>query len=143
MIIKVTESEIKRMITESVKKILSLREDFGGFDEEYLGGFDEGSSERQDSGSDNTSDRDGDGKSENSDMQRKRSFVLDKFSNKMGDGSDVKRRGAIDLLYHPKDDAERDTYRSEFSKYLNPEDKAHVWDDSQINKLYNWLSDLL
>ena len=143
MIIKVTESEIKRMITESVKKILSLREDFGGFDEEYLGGFDEGSSERQDSGSDNPSDRDGDGKSENSDMQRKRSFVLDKFSNKMGDGSDVKRRGAIDLLYHPKDDAERDTYRSEFSKYLNPEDKAHVWDDSQINKLYNWLSDLL
>ena len=143
MIIKVTESEIKRMITESVKKILSLREDFGGFDEEYLGGFDEGSSERQDSGNDNPSDRDGDGKSENSDMQRKRSFVLDKFSNKMGDGSDVKRRGAIDLLYHPKDDAERDTYRSEFSKYLNPEDKAHVWDDSQINKLYNWLSDLL
>ena len=61
----------------------------------------------------------------------------------MGGGSDVKRRGAIDLLYHPKDDAERDTYRSEFSKYLNPDDKAHVWDDSQINKLYNWLSDLL
>ena len=143
MIIRVTESEIRKMITESVNKILSLREDFGGFDEEYLGGFDEGSSEGQDSGNDNPSDRDGDGKSENSDMQRKRSFVLDKFSNKMGDGSDVKRRGAIDLLYHPKDDAERDTYRSEFSKYLNPEDKDHVWDDSQINKLYNWLSDLL
>jgi hypothetical protein len=143
MIIRVTESEIRKMITESVNKILSLREGFGGFDEEYLGGFDEGSSETQDSGNDNPSDRDGDGKSENSDMQRKRSFVLDKFSNKMGDGSDVKRRGAIDLLYHPKDDAERDTYRSEFSKYLNPEDKAHVWDDSQINKLYNWLSDLL
>ena len=57
--------------------------------------------------------------------------------------SNVKRRGAIELLYHPKDDGEWDTYRSEFSKYLNPDDTAHVWDDSQINKLYNWLSDIL
>lgn len=143
MIIRVTESEIKRMIMESVKKVVSIKENFGGFDEEYFGGFDEKSGSNDNSGESNPSDRDGDGNSENSDMQRKRSFVLDKFSNKMGDGSDVKRRGAIDLLYHPKDDAERDTYRSEFSKYLNPEDKDHVWDDSQINKLYNWLSDLL
>lgn len=143
MIIRVTESEIKRMIMESVKKVVSIKENFDGFDEEYLGGFDEKSGSNDNSGENNPSDRDGDGNSENSDMQRKRSFVLDKFSNKMGDGSDVKRRGAIDLLYHPKDDAERDTYRSEFSKYLNPEDKDHVWDDSQINKLYNWLSDLL
>ena len=111
MIIRVTESEIKRMIMESVKKVVSIKENFGGFDEEYFGGFDEKSGSND--------------------------------SNKMGGGSDVKRRGAIDLLYHPKDDAERDTYRSEFSKYLNPEDKDHVWDDSQINKLYNWLSDLL
>ena len=142
MIINVTESEIRRLVAESVKRVLSMNEGFGGFDEEYLGGFDE-ESEKKDGGENNPSDRDGDGNSENSDMQRKRSFVLDKFSNKMGSGSDVKRRGAIDLLYHPKDDAERDTYRSEFSKYLNPDDKAHVWDDSQINKLYNWLSDLL
>ena len=142
MIINVTESEIRRLVVESVKRVLSMNEGFGGFDEEYLGGFDE-ESEKRGGGDDNPSDRDGDGNSENSDMQRKRSFVLDKFSNKMGGGSDVKRRGAIDLLYHPKDDAERDTYRSEFSKYLNPDDKAHVWDDSQINKLYNWLSDLL
>ena len=142
MIINVTESEIRRLVAESVKRVLSMNEGFGGFDEEYLGGFDE-ESEKKDGGENNPSDRDGDGNSENSDMQRKRSFVLDKFSNKMGGGSDVKRRGAIDLLYHPKDDAERDTYRSEFSKYLNPEDKSHVWDDSQINKLYNWLSDLL
>lgn len=139
MIIRITEGEIRKLVTESVKKVLSMNEDFAGFDESYFGGFDE----KSEGSGDNPSDRDGDGNSENSDMQRKRSFVLDKFSNKNNGVSDVKRRGAIDLLYHPKDDAERDTYRSEFSKYLNPDDTAHVWDDSQINKLYNWLSDLL
>lgn len=129
------------MVMESVKRILS--ENFGGFDEEYLGGFDEVARKRPAPPKSETEDRDGDGNSENSDMQRKRSFVLDKFSNKENGQSDVKRRGAIDLLYHPKDDSERDTYRSEFSKYLDPNDTAHVWDDTQINKLYNWLSDLL
>ena len=99
-------------------------------------GFDEAAKERD------PEDKDGDGKVGDDDMQRKRSFVLDMFSNDNGK-SDVKRRGAIELLYHPKDDGEWDTYRSEFSKYLNPDDTAHVWDDSQINKLYNWLSDIL
>ena len=75
-------------------------------------------------------------------MQRKRNVVVDMFSNENGK-SDVKRRGAIELLYHPKDEGEWDTYRSEFSKYLDPEDTAHVWDDSQINQLYNWLGDVL
>ena len=135
MTIRITEGEIKRMISESVKRILEFNE-MGGFDESTFGGFDEKKQER------NSADRDGDGRTDKNDMQRKRNVVLDMFSNENGK-SDVKRRGAIELLYHPKDQGEWDTYRSEFSKYLNPDDTAHVWDDSQINKLYNWLSDIL
>lgn len=141
--IKVTEGEIRRMIAESVKKIL-MKEGFGGFDEGfYGGGFDETARKRPAPPQRDPADKDGDGNTDNDDMQRKRSFVLNKFSNKENGKSDVKRRGAIDLLYHPKDEGEWDTYRSEFSKYLDPEDTAHVWDDTQINKLYNWLSDIL
>jgi hypothetical protein len=139
MIIRVTEGEIKRMIAESVNRLLEFDESFmGGFDEGFSGGFDErrGESERQ------PEDRDGDGDTSNTDMERKRNVVLDMFSND-DEKSNVKRRGAIELLYHPKDDGEWDTYRSEFSKYLDPDDTAHVWKDSQINKLYNWLSDIL
>lgn len=139
MIIRVTEGEIKRMIAESVSRLLEFDESFmGGFDEGFSGGFDEkrGESERQ------PEDRDGDGDTSNTDMERKRNVVLDMFSNE-DEKSNVKRRGAIELLYHPKDDGEWDTYRSEFSKYLDPDDTAHVWKDSQINKLYNWLSDIL
>jgi hypothetical protein len=139
MIIRVTEGEIKRMIAESVNRLLEFDESFmGGFDEGFSGGFDEkrGESERQ------PEDRDGDGDTGNTDMERKRNVVLDMFSND-DEKSNVKRRGAIELLYHPKDDGEWDTYRSEFSKYLDPDDTAHVWKDSQINKLYNWLSDIL
>ena len=134
MTIKITEGEIKRMISESVNRILEFNEI--GFDESAFGGFDEKKKERD------SADRDGDGKTDNNDMQRKRNVVLDMFSNK-DEKSNVKRRGAIELLYHPKDEGEWDTYRSEFSKYLNPNDTAHVWDDTQINKLYNWLSDIL
>ena len=133
MLIRVTEGEIKRMIAESVQRLLE-------FDEGYFGGFDEGSQQQQVQRQ--PDDRDGDGKTDNTDMERKRNVVLDMFSND-DEKSNVKRRGAIELLYHPKDDGEWDTYRSEFSKYLNPDDTAHVWDDSQINKLYNWLSDIL
>ena len=132
--IKVTEGEIRMMIAESVKRIL-MKEGFGGFDETAR--------KRPAAPQRDPADKDGDGNTDNDDMQRKRSFVLNKFSNKENGKSDVKRRGAIDLLYHPKDEGEWDTYRSEFSKYLDPEDTAHVWDDTQINKLYNWLSDIL
>ena len=138
MVIKVTEGEIKRMIAESVSKLLKLNE---GFDEEFMGGFDEAARKRP-APPKNPSDRDGDGNSSNDDMQRKRNVVVDMFSNENGK-SDVKRRGAIELLYHPKDEGEWDTYRSEFSKYLDPDDTAHVWDDTQINQLYNWLGDVL
>lgn len=133
MLIRVTEGEIKKMIAESVQRLLE-------FDEGYFGGFDEGSQQQQPQRQ--PEDRDGDGNTNNTDMERKRNVVLDMFSND-DEKSNVKRRGAIELLYHPKDDGEWDTYRSEFSKYLNPDDTAHVWDDSQINKLYNWLSDIL
>lgn len=142
MLIRVTEGEIKRMVLESVKRLMTIKEGFGGFDEEFAPGFDETARKRPAPPKSETGDRDGDGNSENSDMQRKRSVVVDMFSNNNGK-SDVKRRGAIELLYHPKDDGEWDTYRSEFSKYLDPNDTAHVWDDSQINQLYNWLSDIL
>ena len=133
MLIRVTEGEIKKMIAESVQRLLE-------FDEGSFGGFDEGSQQQQPQRQ--PEDRDGDGNTNNTDMERKRNVVLDMFSND-DEKSNVKRRGAIELLYHPKDDGEWDTYRSEFSKYLNPDDTAHVWDDSQINKLYNWLSDIL
>lgn len=133
MLIRVTEGEIKKMIAESVQRLLE-------FDEGYFGGFDEGDQQQQ--AQRQPEDRDGDGNTNNTDMERKRNVVLDMFSND-DEKSNVKRRGAIELLYHPKDDGEWDTYRSEFSKYLNPDDTAHVWDDSQINKLYNWLSDIL
>ena len=133
MLIRVTEGEIKKMIAESVQRLLE-------FDEGYFGGFDEGSQQQQ--AQRQPEDRDGNGNTDNTDMERKRNVVLDMFSND-DEKSNVKRRGAIELLYHPKDDGEWDTYRSEFSKYLNPDDTAHVWDDSQINKLYNWLSDIL
>lgn len=137
MLIRVTERELKRMIKESVNRLLEFDESYG-FDEGFSGGVDEKKKES----TRKPEDRDGDGKTENSDMERKRNVVLDMFSND-GDGSDVKRRGAIDLLYHPKNDGERDTYRSEFSKYLNPDDTAHVWSDDDINKLYNWLTSIL
>ena len=138
MTIKITENELKRLISESVQRLLEFDESFGGFDE----GFDETARKRPAPPKRDSADRDGDGKTDNNDMQRKRNFVVDMFSNNNGK-SDVKRRGAIELLYHPKDDGEWDTYRSEFSKYLDPSDKAHVWDNSQINQLYNWLSDLM
>lgn len=103
------------------------------FDEMGYYGFDEKSSE-----GDNDAPK-GSGNSGDSDMRRKRDTVDRMFSNEDGK-SDIKRRGAIELLYHPKDKGEWDTYRSMFSKYLDPEDTAHVWDDTEINKLYNWLS---
>ena len=137
MTIKITESELKKLISESVQRLLEFDEGL-----EFGGGFDETARKRPAPPERDQNDKDGDGVSDNNDMQRKRNVVLNMFSNENGK-SDVKRRGAIELLYHPKDDGEWDTYRSEFSKYLNPDDTAHVWDDSQINKLYNWLSDLL
>lgn len=150
MKIRITESELKSLISESVKKLLTINEDFGGGFDEMLGGFgggfDETARKRPAPPQRDHADRDGDGNTNNDDMQRKRSFVLDKFSNDEGSEegrSKVKRRGAIELLYHPKDKKEWDTYRSEFSKYLDPNDTAHVWDDTQINKLYNWLNDIL
>jgi hypothetical protein len=143
MIIRVTEGEIKRMIAESVNRLLEFDESFmGGFDEGFSGGFDETAKKRPAPPERSPEDRDGDGDTSNTDMERKRNVVLDMFSND-DEKSNVKRRGAIELLYHPKDDGEWDTYRSEFSKYLDPDDTAHVWKDSQINKLYNWLSDIL
>ena len=141
MTIKITESELKKLISESVQRLLEF--DGGlGFDESFGGGFDETARKRPAPPKRDSADKDGDGKTNDDDMQRKRSVVIDMFSNENGK-SDVKRRGAIELLYHPKDSGEWDTYRSEFSKYLDPNDTAHVWDDEQINKLYNWLSDLL
>jgi hypothetical protein len=142
MKIRITESELRSLISESVKKLLTINEDFGGgFDEGFEGGFDEASRKRPAPPKrDDVADPDGDGDTSNTGMQRKRSIVVNMFSNKNGK-SDVKRRGAIEMLYHPKDEGEWDTYRSEFSKYLDPNDTAHVWDDTQINKLYNWLSD--
>ena len=125
--IEVTEGEIRQLVRESVMRLLE-------FDEMGYYGFDEKSSEGVD---DNTPK--GSGNSGDSDMRRKRDTVDRMFSNEDGK-SDIKRRGAIELLYHPKDKGEWDTYRSMFSKYLDPEDTAHVWDDSEINKLYNWLS---
>jgi hypothetical protein len=143
MIIRVTEGEIKRMIAESVNRLLEFDESFmGGFDEGFSGGFDETAKKRPAPPERSPEDRDVDGDTSNTDMERKRNVVLDMFSND-DEKSNVKRRGAIELLYHPKDDGEWDTYRSEFSKYLDPDDTAHVWKDSQINKLYNWLSDIL
>lgn len=138
MIIKITEREIKRLVAESVQKLMEMDGAFGGFD----GGFDEAARKRPAPPKRDGTDKDGDGKTDNDDMQRKRNVVVDMFSNRNGK-SDVKRRGAIELLYHPKDEGEWDTYRSEFSKYLDPNDTAHVWDDSQINQLYNWLGDVL
>ena len=138
MVIRITEGEIRRLVAESVQRLLEFDESFGGFDE----GFDEAARKRPAPPKRDPADKDGDGKTNNDDMQRKRSVVVDMFSNENGK-SDVKRRGAIELLYHPKDQGEWDTYRSEFSKYLDPDDTAHVWDDSQINQLYNWLSDVL
>ena len=127
--IKITENELKRLVKESVQRLLEFDEGFGlsGFDESE-GGDGEETKKRE--------------KSVSPDMKRKRDVVTQAFSNKDGK-SDVKRRGAIELLYHPKDEGEWDTYRSEFSKYLDPEDTAHVWDDDDINKLFNWLSNLL
>ena len=135
MLIRITEGEIKKLIRESVEKLLEFDESFGG-------GFDETARKRPAPPQRDPADRDGDGKTSNDDMQRKRNVVVDMFSNENGK-SDVKRRGAIELLYHPKDEGEWDTYRREFSKYLDPNDTAHVWDDSQINQLYNWLGDVL
>jgi hypothetical protein len=150
MKIRITESELKALISESVKRLIAINEDFGsgfdesfggGFDEEFEGGFDEAARKRPSSPKrDDVADPDGDGDTSNDGMQRKRSVVINMFSNK-NKKSRVKRRGAIEMLYHPKDEGEWNTYRSEFSKYLDPNDTAHVWDDSQINKLYNWLSD--
>ena len=70
MLIRVTEGELKRMIAESVQRLME-------FDESYFGGFDEGGDEpkRQ------PEDRDGDGDTSNTDMERKRNVVLDMFSN--------------------------------------------------------------
>ena len=138
MLIKVKESEIRKMVAESVQRLLEFDEGLGGFG----GGFDETARKRPAPPQRDPADKDGDGNTNNDSMQRKRSVVVDMFSNDNGK-SDVKRRGAIELLYYTKDKGEWDTYRSEFSKYLDPDDTAHVWDDSQINQLYNWLSDVL
>jgi hypothetical protein len=120
MLMRVTENESRSLVKESVMRLL----EWNGF----LGGFDESA--------------EGEEKTNDSEIQRKRNFVLDAFSNKNGK-SDIKRRGAIELLFHPKDEGEWDTYRSLFSKYIDPNDTAHELDDSQINKLYNWLNDVL
>ena len=138
MLIKVKESEIRKMVAESVQRLLEFDEGLGGFG----GGFDETARKRPAPPQRDPADKDGDGNTNNDSLQRKRSVVVDMFSNDNGK-SDVKRRGAIELLYHPKDEGEWDTYRSEFSKYLDPDDTALVSDDSRINQLYNWLSDVL
>ena len=141
MTIKITESEIKKLVVESVQRLLEFDEGFG------LYGFDEASEDDKENSVEKSNDsepaEEHKGKGSSPEMQRKRDVVTQAFSNKEDGKSDVKRRGAIQLLYHPKTDAEWDTYRSMFSKYLDPEDTAHVWDDSEINKLFNWLSNLL
>ena len=133
MVIRITENEIKRLVKESVQRLLEFDEGWG------YSAFDE-SGDKSDNDSEENSGKKGE--SSDSDMQRKRDVVTQAFNN-TGDESDVKRHNAIKLLYHPRDEKEWDTYRSMFSKYLNPEDTAHVWSDSEINKLFNWLSNLL
>ncbi len=133
MVIRVTENEIKRLVKESVQRLLEFDEGWG------YSAFDESGDKSNNDSEENSGKK---GESSNSDMQRKRDVVTQAFAN-TGGASDVKRHNAIKLLYHPRDEKEWDTYRSMFSKYLDPEDTAHVWDDSEINKLFNWLSNLL
>ena len=57
--------------------------------------------------------------------------------------SRVRRRAIIYRLYNVSDDKDYDTYRSLFSKCLDPDDSAHQFSDGQINIIYDMISDIL
>lgn len=130
--VQLTENDLHNMVREAVYK---LRESFYGFDESGDG-----------SSSDEGPKSDDDGRPDDSsseDAQRKRSVVLDTLRNTRDDYSDVKRRNFIYKLYNISDKDDYDTYRSLFSKCLNPKDSAHQFSDAQINTLYNMLSNVM
>lgn len=130
-IIKLTESDLHNMVFRAVQNIKESL-DFGG-------GFDEASAATPDDGRPQDSD--------SKKAQQKRNSVLTALrrSNSTDEMEDsrVRRRAIIYRLYNVSDDKDYDTYRSLFSKCLDPDDSAHQFSDGQINIIYDMISDIL
>lgn len=137
-----TEQDLHNMVKEAV---MALRESLYGFDESGIpGGFDEADDKEKPE----KRNKDDDGRPNDSDSeaaQRKRSIVLDTLRNygENDEVSNVKRRNIIYKLYNVSDEDDYDTYRSLFSKCLNPEDSSHQFSDAQINVIYNMISNIV
>ena len=134
---RLTEEDLHNMVKEAVVR---LRESYYGFDESSFG-FDE-ADEKGEGGTKKSPDDGRPRDSHSKTSQQRREVVLDSLRNEPDDPSNVKRREFIFKLYGNKikNDDDYDTYRSLFSKCLNPDDSAHQFDDSQINTMYNMLS---
>ena len=130
-IIKLTESDLHNMVFRAVQNI---KESF-----DFGGGFDEASAATPDDGRPQDSD--------SKKAQQKRNSVLSALrrSNSTDEMEDsrVRRRAIIYRLYNVSDDKDYDTYRSLFSKCLDPDDSAHQFSDGQINIIYDMISDIL
>lgn len=133
--VRLTEADLHEMVVETVK---ILKENyFYGMDE---GGNQEGENKNEEKPATPDDGRPGDSSSE--DAQNKREQVLgilrndDKFS-------DVRRRNIIYRLWNISDEGDYDTYRSLFSKCLNPEDSSHQFSDSQVNIIYDMITDIV
>ena len=130
-IIKLTESDLHNMVFRAVQNI---KESF-----DFGGGFDEASAATPDDGRPQDSD--------SKKAQQKRNSVLTALrrSNSTDEMEDsrVRRRAIIYRLYNVSDDKDYDTYRSLFSKCLDPDDSAHQFSDGQINIIYDMISDIL
>lgn len=139
---QLTEQDLHNMVKEAVER---LRESYYGFDESGFGryGFDEsGKEDSKDSKKGKDEGRPSD--SNSASAQHRREVVLDALRNEPDDPSNVKRREFIYLLWGDKiqNDKDYDTYRGLMSKYLDPDDSSHQFDDSQINQIYNKLSSI-
>ena len=133
--IRLTESDLHEMVVSAVN---ALRENyFYGMDE---GG--NGESKREDDGPATPDDgRPDDSKGQSA--QNKRDAVLSILRNQDNNFSDVRRRNIIYRLWNISDDGDYDTYRSLFSKCLNPDDSSHQFSDSQINIIYDMITDIV
>jgi hypothetical protein len=136
--IRLTESDLHEMVVSAVNALK----------ESYFYGMDEGG----ESDGPATPDDGRPGDSNKKNAQNKRSTVLAavrRMDNEGGgNGEDVKstsmvrRRDIIYRLWNISDDGDYDTYRSLFSKCVDPDDSSHQFSDEQINIIYDMIQDI-
>lgn len=122
-IIKIKESDIRQMVTESIKRLYTINKK-----QNKISSIVNENIEKVIKSKIN----------EANDIDNKRNAVMKSLKDNIYLHSELAYN-----LYHPKDQSERDTARSLFSKKVNgkPDADGNIrsFDDDEVNKLYNMI----